>query len=140
MSRGECRRPSGAHGGREESKSGTTGSQSRGDVGYPPLPMPTPLLALCLLVPQQSPAAPPREPAEIVRAVMDEALGSEHAYDTLTALVAAAPHRLAGSDGAAKAVAWAKTRMETEGLENVRLEPCTVPVWVRGTVASLTLQ
>ena len=41
--------------------------------------------------------------------------------------------RLTGSEQAAEAVEWAAGKMRKDGLENVRLQPLTVPRWVRGT-------
>ncbi len=41
--------------------------------------------------------------------------------------------RLTGSEQAAEAVEWAAGKMRKDGLENVRLQPVTVPRWVRGT-------
>ena len=51
----------------------------------------------------------------------------------LTELTRIGP-RLSGSEEAAKAVEWAKQKMEDLGFENVRLEPVIVPHWVRGPV------
>jgi carboxypeptidase Q len=74
-----------------------------------------------------------------VDALVRTALVEGRAYDNLSALCAAAPHRLAGSEGAAAAVEWGQRAMLADGLENVRLEPVTVPVWVRGEVQRLVL-
>lgn len=83
-----------------------------------------------------APAAPaPTTTDRIVR----EALSHGRAYALLETLCTVAPHRLAGSSGAAEAVRWAKDEMARAGLENVHLEECRVPHWERGEVASLSV-
>jgi Zn-dependent M28 family amino/carboxypeptidase len=77
--------------------------------------------------------------ADVVDRIVDEALASGEAYGKLRALCTVAPHRLSGSEGAEAAVAWARAAMIADGLENVRLEPCTVPRWERGAVEELSL-
>lgn len=49
-------------------------------------------------------------------------------------------HRLSGSAGAERAVQWGAQTMRELGFENVRLQPCRVPHWVRGEVATLALE
>jgi carboxypeptidase Q len=56
------------------------------------------------------------------------------AYAMLARLTTAAPHRLAGSDGAARGVEISRQLMQEKGLSNVRLDPVMVPHWVRGPV------
>ena len=75
--------------------------------------------------------------ADPVDRILAESLGAGRAYATLRELCQTAPHRLSGSEGADRAVHWAKEAMSRAGLESVRLEPCTVPKWERGRVASL---
>ena len=55
------------------------------------------------------------------------------AYRILTELTKIGP-RPTGSQNASAAVAWAKEKMEQLGLQNVRLEPVTVPHWTRGEI------
>lgn len=64
--------------------------------------------------------------------IFKTALASGKAYGTLHELTSGVGHRLSGSPQAAKAVVWAKKKMEEFGFENVHLEPCMVPHWVRG--------
>jgi hypothetical protein len=64
--------------------------------------------------------------------LLSAGLASPQAPALLAELCARAPHRLAGSAGAARAVEWGREAMLRIGLENVRLEPCTVPRWERG--------
>lgn len=68
-----------------------------------------------------------------------EALTKGRSYELLADLCRTAPHRLSGSNGARLAVQWAHRTMLELGLENVRLEPCTVPHWERGAVERLEL-
>jgi hypothetical protein len=65
------------------------------------------------------------------------ALQSGRAYALLEELVHAAPHRLSGSEGAARAVEWARATMEALKFDAVRLEPCRVPHWERGAPEEL---
>jgi len=76
---------------------------------------------------------------EAVDRIVHEALVNGQAYELLEELCTRAPHRLAGSEGAARAVEWAEQTMKRLGLEHVRREACTVPRWERGTVESLVV-
>jgi Zn-dependent M28 family amino/carboxypeptidase len=64
----------------------------------------------------------------------DNALKQLGAYHMLEELSGGIGPRIAGSENAAKAVDWAKQKMESLGFEHVRLLPCMVPHWVRGSV------
>ena len=64
--------------------------------------------------------------------IAKEALGSNNSYDMLEDLCTKVGNRISGSPQAAKAVQWAKKKMEELGFENVHLEPVMVPHWVRG--------
>ena len=75
--------------------------------------------------------------APTVERILHAALAQGRAYEILAGLCEVAPHRLAGSEGAQRAVEYMRTAMEAEGFENVRLEPCTVPHWERGDVEML---
>lgn len=79
--------------------------------------------------------------ADPLQAVFDrlfaEALPGNSAFSKLQELCQATPHRLSGSPDAENAVSWARDQMSHDGLENVRLEPCTVPHWERGRIAVL---
>ncbi|HEY6951916.1 MAG TPA: M20/M25/M40 family metallo-hydrolase [Bacteroidota bacterium] len=66
--------------------------------------------------------------------IFQTSLRSGKAYGILTELTTTIGNRLSGSANAAKAAQWAKQQMEECGLENVHLEPCKVPHWVRGEV------
>jgi carboxypeptidase Q len=68
-----------------------------------------------------------------------EALGSNNSYGMLEDLCTSVGNRISGSPQAAKAVLWAKKKMENLGFENVHLEPVMVPRWVRGSGEEGTL-
>ena len=75
----------------------------------------------------------------LVDAVVDEALVRNESWEMLQELCAVAPGRLAGSPAAQAAVEWGRDAMLAAGLENVRLEPCTVPHWERGQPEELVI-
>jgi len=66
--------------------------------------------------------------------IVKEALGSNTSMVNLTDLCTKVGNRISGSPQSAKAVQWAKQKMEEYGFDNVHLEPVMVPHWVRGTV------
>ncbi len=68
----------------------------------------------------------------IVKKLLEAGLRDCESYEMLKQLVAEAPHRLSGSEGAAKAVALTKKMMDDRGFDNVHLEKVIVPHWVRG--------
>jgi len=87
-------------------------------------------------------AAPATERPSLRQTTQDlitKSLREGGAWDLLGQLCQVAPRRLAGSPGAAAAVAWARDTMQQLGLENVRLQPVTVPHWVRGEVGELVV-
>jgi hypothetical protein len=70
--------------------------------------------------------------AATIKKISDEILGNGKAYDLLYQLTKQVGGRLAGSPQFAKAVQWGKTAMENNGADNVFLQECMVPHWVRG--------
>jgi carboxypeptidase Q len=80
----------------------------------------------------QSPSA--QECDSLAISLFKTSLRSGKAFDALTQLTTTIGSRLSGSPQAAKAVVWAKNKMVEFGLQNVHLEPCMVPHWVRGSV------
>ncbi len=70
--------------------------------------------------------------------IVDAAMAKNDAYLKMEELCDGIGHRLAGSPGLDKALRWAAATLAKDGMENVRLEPVTVPHWVRGQ-ESLTL-
>jgi len=77
--------------------------------------------------------------ADAVARLIDEALESGNSHAMLSDLCRTAPHRLAGSAGAAAAVEWARETMIEIGLENVRIEDVMVPHWERGEIERLEI-
>jgi hypothetical protein len=70
--------------------------------------------------------------APFVRSVFEHALLDSRSYPWLESLCYSVGHRLSGSAGAEKAVRWAKSVMDTMGLDSVWLQPVMVPHWERG--------
>jgi len=60
------------------------------------------------------------------------ALADRFAWRRLAELTDLAGHRLSGSAGLERAIAWAVDRMTRDGLEQVHTEKVMVPRWVRG--------
>lgn len=78
-----------------------------------------------------APTADPRAAAACEQ-LFTRALADNAAIGTLGSLLDAAPKRLSGSPGYDDAVDWALARMRAMGLQHVRAEACTVPIWQRG--------
>ena len=83
---------------------------------------------------KNQPAVVVDPPAQLI----GEALTSPTAWERLVFLCDQIGHRLSGSPQLERAVAWARERMEEDGLTDARAEPVEVPVWRRGE-ESLTL-
>jgi hypothetical protein len=79
--------------------------------------------------PDESLAARYRETAA---RLIGAALTDDEGWEKLSHLTLRIGHRLSGSPALERAVAWTAERMKAEGLDNVRLQPVTVPHWVRG--------
>ena len=75
----------------------------------------------------------PASYSETGRQVLARALADEGAWKKLEHLTTRIGHRLSGSTGLERAIAWAYEEMQAEGLEGVRLQPVKVPRWVRGS-------
>jgi len=90
-----------------------------------PSPTPTPI-----------PLPPPTVRIDDYRApagrIIGAALTSNKAYERLSYLTDRIGHRLSGSAGLERAIAWALAEMKRDGLDNVRAEKVMVPHWVRG--------
>jgi len=76
--------------------------------------------------------AQPGDDAAVIKKISDEILRNGKAYDLLYQLTKQIGGRLAGSPQFAKAVQWGKQAMEKNGADNVSLQECMVPHWVRG--------
>ncbi|MEO8171925.1 MAG: M20/M25/M40 family metallo-hydrolase [Sediminibacterium sp.] len=70
--------------------------------------------------------------AAMIKKISDEVLSNGKAYEQLYQLTKQIGGRLAGSPAFAKAVQWGKATMEKNGADNVWLQECMVPHWVRG--------
>ncbi len=68
--------------------------------------------------------------ADRIAAVSDGAPAAP--WERLAELVDGYGSRITGSAALEQALAWATERMRNDGLDDVRLEPVTVPHWVRG--------
>lgn len=64
--------------------------------------------------------------------IRDAALTSELAFDILESLTTEVGPRMAGTEGDARAVAWAERKFLELGFDKVTLQPVTFPVWKRG--------
>ncbi len=76
--------------------------------------------------------AQPADDAAMIKKISDEILRNGKAYDLLYQLTKQIGGRLAGSPQFAKAVQWGRQTMEKNGADNVWLQECMVPHWVRG--------
>ena len=78
-------------------------------------------------------AAPPLDAASIAtaEALRDAALAGSGAFAIVESLTTEVGPRMAGGDGDARAVEWAKKRFATLGFDRVILQPVTFPVWQR---------
>ena len=81
----------------------------------------------------------PASGAVYVPELLSEGLADARAHALLSDLCARAPHRLAGSEGSARAIEWGRATMERLGFQNVRLEPVLVPHWERGALEELVV-
>lgn len=89
--------------------------------------------------PALAPESPRASGPVYVPELLAEGLAAPEGYALLTELCTRAPHRLAGSEGAARAVEWGREAMQRLGFENVRLEPVLVPHWERGALEELVV-
>ncbi len=87
-------------------------------------------LGLSLAVHQEARAQTDDE--QTVKAIFDERLTSGEMYYLLEDLCKNIGPRLSGSEGAERAVAWAKEVMEGYGFDRVYLQEVMVPHWERG--------
>src|SRR5436305_12251103 len=71
--------------------------------------------------------------------LIDAALVDTEGYNRLTYLCYRIGHRLSGSPGLEKAIAWSVEQMKAAGLSNVRVVPAKVPPWVRGAESARLL-
>ena len=86
--------------------------------------------------PTPTPLPPPTVKIDNYRAaagrIIGAALTSDRAYTRLAHLTDHIGHRLSGSKSLERAIDWAVSEMQRDGLDNVRKEKVMVPHWVRG--------
>lgn len=74
-----------------------------------------------------------------IQAIYNHALNNQQGYHWLEELCKEIGPRLAGSDGADRAVEWAKEALDTLGFDRVYLQPVEVPHWERGELSVLVV-
>jgi carboxypeptidase Q len=91
------------------------------------------LTALAGLAPQAAARNPSAVAADSALAVLvDASLNDNYAYLKLGELCDTIGHRLVGSEGLERAIAWSQAAMREAGFDSVWLEPALVPRWTRG--------
>ncbi|MCY7280455.1 MAG: peptidase M28 family protein, partial [Sphingomonas bacterium] len=90
------------------------------------------LLATAATLPAQ---VSPRE----VDQLRDSALTDSYAWDITEGLTTEVGQRMAGTEAEARARAWSVAKLKAMGFANVRIDPFTIPVWVRGAESALIL-
>lgn len=73
------------------------------------------------------------DPEQVAAQLRDQALKGTIAYDLVESLTTEVGHRLVGSPGDAKAVAWAEAKLKALGFDKVWSEPFEMEAWVRGS-------
>ena len=64
--------------------------------------------------------------------LIETALAGTYGYDITESLTTEVGQRMAGTEAEARARDWAVAKFKEIGLENVRIEPFTIPGWERG--------
>lgn len=94
-----------------------------------------PLTAQTPAITQPAAPSPPPRPVAVdpfVAKLRDAALKDDLAYEITEGLTTEIGPRLAATEAEARARTWAMAKLRTLGFKNVRVEPFTMPVWVRG--------
>ncbi|GGA67505.1 peptidase M28 [Arenimonas soli] len=91
------------------------------------------LLALSLLAAAPAFATTGLDAGDIAaaEALRERAMRGSEAWNVVESLTTEVGPRLAGTPADAKAVQWAKAKMQAMGFDKVYLEPVTFPVWLR---------
>ena len=90
------------------------------------------LLATASALPAQ---VTPQQVAEL----RDSALRDVYAWDITEGLTTEVGQRAAGTEAEARARAWSIAKLKAMGFANVRIDPFTMPVWVRGAESATIL-
>lgn len=77
-------------------------------------------------------------PREVDR-LRDAALLDDYAWDITEGLTTEVGQRMAGTEAEARARAWSVAKLKAMGFANVRIDPFTMPVWVRGAESASIL-
>ncbi|WP_298912441.1 M20/M25/M40 family metallo-hydrolase [uncultured Algimonas sp.] len=77
-------------------------------------------------------AATPDTADATSRAILEAARSGTQGYDIVEGLTTEIGARLAGTPEEARARDWTAAKFREIGLENVRIEPFTIPGWIRG--------
>lgn len=82
----------------------------------------------------QPPEVPPLsvQALQIAATLRDQHVETGAAYAIVESLTTEVGPRMAGTDGDARAVAWAQRKFEALGFDEVRIEPFSFPYWRRG--------
>lgn len=97
------------------------------------------LILICTLSPVFAQNQAAEADVAAVDQIYDQALTDSRCYAWLEHLSFGVGHRLSGSKGAEKAVAWTKSVLDTMHLDSVWLQPCMVPHWERGAAEEVLL-
>jgi len=97
------------------------------------------ILPQYISISQKKDANASRPYEEVAKQIISEGLKSCNSYSLLKDLSLNIGPRLVGSPSAQKAVEWGMKTMKDLGFQNVRLESCMVPHWVRGQVEEGTI-
>jgi carboxypeptidase Q len=97
--------------------------------------------ALSVAVPRAQSALPPRVApyADVSGKLIAAAQANDFAWRRLAELTDTYGNRLSGSENLKRAVQWAVTTLNTDGLANVRTERVLVPRWVRGQESAVII-
>src|SRR5436305_15018726 len=72
--------------------------------------------------------APEQVAAHLARAALEDAFS----FALLESLTTEIGQRLAGTEAHARAVEWARAKLDAAGFENVHAESFSMPAWIRG--------
>src|SRR4028118_795599 len=90
------------------------------------------LLLAASSLPLHAQTSPPPVDMDRVAQLRDAALADDLAYAITEGLTTEVGQRMAGTAAEARARDWAVRRLRQLGFANVRVDPFTMPVWVRG--------
>ena len=77
-------------------------------------------------------------PSEVAQ-LRDAALQDDYAWDITEGLTTEVGQRMAGTEAEARARTWSVAKLKAMGFANVRVDPFTMPVWVRGAESASIL-